>query len=128
MTSARFPFGLDEDFVRDRSNEIDDLSKILASGRTSAGTRVASSTATRISTIGPSQLGSLIADRVIEVGWNVFQPALLRVDPWRFGGSDPPALDCAGGCGAGRSQHSRDAAKGQIALSRCAKLHIPRRS
>src|SRR5438034_8555275 len=86
-------------WFRDRSNEIDDLSKILASRSTRAGTPVASSTATRISTIGPSQVGSLIADRAVEVGWNMLQPALLRVDCWRLACSDPPVLDCAEGYG-----------------------------
>jgi hypothetical protein len=63
---------------RDRSNEIDERSKSLASRRTSSGTRVSSSTATRISTNGPP--GSKPRRRPFEVGWIVLQPALLRMD------------------------------------------------
>src|SRR4029450_9752136 len=48
--------------LRDRSNEIDDRSKRLASRRMSRGARAAS-TETRISTIGSSQLRSSVADR-----------------------------------------------------------------
>jgi hypothetical protein len=70
---------------------------MFASRRTSGGTRVSSSTVTRISTIGPSQVGSFSADRVVEIGWMVLQPALLRVDRWRLDCSDPPVLGCAKG-------------------------------
>jgi len=58
---------------------------------------VASSTVTRISTIRPSQVRSFSADRVVEVGWIVLQPALLRVDSRRLDCSDPPVLGCVEG-------------------------------
>ena len=59
----------------------------------------------------PSRIGSFIADRAVEVGWNMLQPALLRVDRWRLACSDPPVLDCTEGYDAVIWEHTRETLK-----------------